>query len=68
MDIKVLGEEVIYQKGPVKSVKRYIAGVHPELGTIHQGWSGWETIIETTVVKATHTFKVVPAPNDSGSS
>lgn len=47
---EILHEEVLYQQGCFKRVRRWIRGKHPKLGKLTLGWTGWETIVETTVV------------------
>lgn len=44
--MRILGEEVVLQRGTFRRVRQYVAGWHPELGTLHFGWSGRETIVE----------------------
>ena len=47
---RVLGEEVLFQQGCYRRVRRYVAGWHPLLGVLHDGWTGHETIIELDVI------------------
>ncbi len=47
---RILGEEILYQQGGFKRVRRYLAGYHPHLGALHFGWAGLETIQETDVI------------------
>ena len=57
--IEVLDEQVVCQNGPFVRIKRWIRGTHPELGTIVQGLTGWETLIEIDVLRPRHTFTIV---------
>ena len=57
-EIEILDEHVLSQKGCYKRVKRWLQGKYPELGTLHLGYSGWETIQEIDVITATHVFTV----------
>ena len=64
----LVGEEILWENGPVARVRRYYAGVHPELGLITRGWSGLETVFEGVVLRPTAVFAVeavqVAAPAD----
>ncbi len=42
----LLHEQVISQRGNVQRIRRWWRGVHPDKGTIIQGWTGWETVEE----------------------
>lgn len=55
----ILDEQIVHQNGPYKRVKRWIRGMYPELGTIHKGLTGWETVIEKDVIVPNYTFIVV---------
>lgn len=70
--VEILGEEVIHQSGCFRRVRRWIKGVHPELGTLVQGYTGWETVQEVDVISAMGTFEVtpeaVPVPSRSPAS
>jgi hypothetical protein len=57
-DYEVLGEEVIWQNGPHRRVRRWLRGCHPHLGPLHLGWSGWETVVEVDLLRPTGTFRV----------
>ena len=48
--IALLAEEVLFEQGNYRRVRRYLAGWHPQLGVLHQGWSGQETIVELDVI------------------
>jgi len=58
-DIEILDEHILYQNGCFKRVKRWLRGKHPQLGILHQGYTGWETIQEVDVIMAMKTFTVV---------
>lgn len=52
----LLSERVLERRGPLKTVRRYYRGWHPELGgKLHRGLQGLETLVEAVVVSATHT-------------
>ena len=55
---ELLDEQVICQSGSWQRVRRWWRGIHPEIGTITMGWSGWETVEERDRVRAVHTFQV----------
>ena len=57
-EIEILDEHVLYQKDCFRKVRRWLRGKHPELGVLHVGYSGWETIQEVEVMIPTHTFTV----------
>lgn len=56
MDVEILCEQIIKQNGCHRRVKRWIRGIHPELGTIVRGWTGWETLQELDVIRAIKTI------------
>lgn len=65
-NIEVLGEEIVYRSGSFVRIKRWLRGVHPKLGTIVHGLTGWETLVEKDVIKPVHTFYVHDEkPNDT---
>jgi hypothetical protein len=64
-NIEVLGEEVVYRSGSFMRIKRWLRGVHPKLGTIVHGVSGWETLVEKDVIKPLHTFYIHENTNDA---
>lgn len=55
----ILDEQIVHQNGPYKRVRRWIRGIYPELGTIHKGLTGWETVVEKDVIVPNYTFIVV---------
>jgi hypothetical protein len=60
--IEILDEKIVYQNGPFCRVQRWLRGVHPHLGILIRGYTGWETFVETDVIRPSHTFTVVDAP------
>lgn len=66
--MEILGEEVLSQSGCFRRVRRWLRGVHPELGTIVRGHTGWETLQETSVVKAMQVFQVAETEVPSAST
>lgn len=58
-DIEILSEEVLHQQGSYRRVRRWLKGKHPELGTLVQGWTGWETMQEIDVIKPMAVFTVI---------
>jgi len=61
---EILGEQVISQNGSYKHVRRWLRGVHPELGKLVRGITGWETLQEIDVIKAKGTFFDVSLESD----
>lgn len=59
MGIEILSEIVLYQKGSLKRVRRYLRDMHPHLGIITRGFTGWETIQEIDVVVPIAKFSVI---------
>lgn len=57
--IDILNEQVVSRSGSFVRIKRWLRGVHPELGVIMWGLTGWETLIEKDIIKPIHTFTVV---------
>lgn len=47
---EILDEKILYQQGTFSRVRRYLAGWHPELGILHIGWQGPETIVERDII------------------
>lgn len=58
-DPEVLSEQVLKENGCLKTVKRYLKGIHPGRGVITAGLTGWETIEEKMIVKPTLKFNVI---------
>ena len=63
--IEILDEQIVYQNGPYMRVKRWLRGVHPKLGTITFGFTGWETLVEKDIIKPTRTFYVYENEHDA---
>lgn len=59
--MEVLDEQIVYQNGPFLRVKRWLRGSYPELGIIHCGLTGIETIVEKDVIRPIHTFSIYEA-------
>lgn len=55
----ILDEQVIFQHGSLARVRRWLRGVHPGVGTIIQGFTGWETVVEADVIKPKKMFFVL---------
>lgn len=62
----LLDEQVIWAKGSLMEVVRHWRGWHPQVGQLHWGWSGKETIEQAVVVRPTHVFTVLPPVPDLG--
>lgn len=59
MNPLILDEKVISRHGAVVKVKRYVKGWWPELGQLHWGLSGPETVVEVIKVQTMRMFTVV---------
>ena len=59
MNVEVLSEIVLYQKGSYKRVRRYLRGVHPDRGVIIRGFTGLETIEEKDIIVPMGKFTVI---------
>ena len=57
--MEILFEEVIRQHGAYRCVRQYIAGHHPHLGRLHNGWRGPETVVEKCFVLPHRAVRVV---------
>jgi hypothetical protein len=55
---KVLFKQVIDGTGPVQTIQWYILGHHPEIGKLHWGLQGAETVVETKNVSPWRKFWV----------
>jgi hypothetical protein len=60
--IAVLHEQILYQKGAYKRVRRWLKGAHPDRGRIMFGYSGLETVEERDVI-ALRLYTVFPKAN-----
>jgi hypothetical protein len=58
--LEILGEEIVHKSGCYSRVRRWVRGVHPELGVIVRGYTGWETMQELDVIKAMGSVYVTP--------
>lgn len=57
--LEILDEQIISKQGALTTVKRWYKGIHPELGgVIIKGFTGWETVVEGTVIRPVHRFVV----------
>ena len=64
---QLLDEKVVYQNGHFQRVRRWWRGVHPGLGAITRGLTGWETVEERDCIRPQSRFHVgsesgTPAP------
>lgn len=64
--LEVLDTFTIYQQGGFRRVVEYIRGWYPELGKLHIGHQGQETIIERTILTPIKTFNVTEKVNTNG--
>jgi len=58
--MQVLNRETISTHGQFVLIREYVAGRHPELGKIHFGYTGWETVIEREALVPTSLLFVEP--------
>lgn len=66
---ELLGTIVLHQSGSFMQVRRYYRGIHPALGVITWGLTGWETMVETSVIRPIGTFIVAePCSTPNASS
>jgi hypothetical protein len=54
--MQVLSREIVSTHGQFALIREYVAGRHPELGKVHFGYTGWETVIERQVLVPTGFF------------
>jgi hypothetical protein len=57
-DKVILDEKIIARKGPLQRIKRWWKGIHPDRGTVHQGWTGLETVEEKDRIVPERVFTV----------
>ncbi len=57
-ELELLDEKVIFQKGSFKRVRRWYRGIHPTLGVIIKGLTGWETVADQDVITPKYYYKV----------
>jgi hypothetical protein len=68
-NLELLDEKLVYQNGCYKRVQRWYRGIHPGLGLVIKGLTGWETLVEQDIITpkiqhdCTHCGR-----NDSGNS
>jgi hypothetical protein len=55
---EMLSEQIIAQRGRWQRIRRWWRGVHPDKGTIVQGWTGLETLEEADRFIPLKTFTV----------
>lgn len=59
---EILGEQIVFQQGSFKRVRRWYKGKHPEIGILQPPWAGlsgeWETITEEGVITPLFTMRV----------
>jgi hypothetical protein len=69
MDQPQLVGEVVLSSSPTgtfRRVRRYYKGMCPELNGVYvRGYTGWETMVETDVIRASHVFEVRELENTS---
>ena len=58
-EIEILDEQIIYQQGSFRKIRRWLRGIQPHLGIIINGLTGLETLQETNIIKPIHTFTVL---------
>lgn len=56
--VEIVGEQLLKRHGSLKRVRRYLKGWRPELGALHQGWQGQETIVEEQIIGPLAIFEV----------
>ncbi len=59
--IEILDELVLEQHGCHVRVRRWLRGIHPDLGVLRMGWTGLETITEEDIFKPTFVYPVLEA-------
>lgn len=52
MSYIIVGEQIIHRGSNIVVLRRFLKGWHPELGLLHWGLSGPETIMEVMQVPA----------------
>lgn len=50
-NVEILGEEVLFRSGCFRRVRRWLRGIHPGLGVVIRGYTGWETVQEISVIR-----------------
>lgn len=49
-ELEVLDEQILCSRGSFKTIRRWVKGAHPGLGTIIMGLTGWETVIDQEIL------------------
>ncbi len=57
-ELHLLDEQVVWRQGRFQRIRRWWRGIHPERGTITQGWTGWETVEERDLILPVQVFTV----------
>ena len=55
---EVLDRHILSKNKGFERQLMWIKGHHPHLGKLHYGWSGPETIVEKSIVRAARQFEV----------
>jgi hypothetical protein len=61
-ELIILDTHTIQEHQGIKVIKMWIKGMHPDLGHITRGWTGWETVVEVKLVKYMRYFLVRENP------
>lgn len=64
--LEVLDTFIVCQQGGFRCVLEYVRGWYPELGRLHVGYQGQETIIEKDILTPTRTFNVIERISPNG--
>ncbi len=64
-DAELLDEKVILCRGNFQRVRRWWRGIHPGLGAITRGWTGWETVEERDCIRPQQRIQVTGEPGIS---
>lgn len=57
--MEILDTHVLFQRGPFMRVRRWLRGIHLDLGYMIRGYTGWETVQEIDIIKPTYKFRVI---------
>ncbi len=58
--MEILSEQIVYQKGSYRRIRRWLRGIHIELGVIVHGITGLETLVEIDVIVPIKIYLVLP--------
>ena len=61
---EVLHEQTLFRYGNFRRVRRWIRGWHPKEGTLINGWTGKETVIEQDLVRPYWIFEMKGGENE----